>query len=131
MERPLPWVFFLALIVWLRFLTFWLNVGATVVGTPRVTPQSMVYSIQIKRRRLRAIRVRGLKAIRRLEQDSTAMSSSAGKPPTLVAKVRQLFGSAVCRPGQLRDSQARRVFALDDSANRTLTENVVGLRIIA
>lgn len=110
LERPLPWLIFIPLIVWLRVIRFWLTIGSVMVGGAPVTPERMVYNIQIKRRRLRAIRVPALRATRRLDTDSGSMSATSGKNISLIGKLGSLFGSAVCRPGQHRDVATRRVF---------------------
>uniref|UniRef100_A0A1I8QAM9 Uncharacterized protein n=1 Tax=Stomoxys calcitrans TaxID=35570 RepID=A0A1I8QAM9_STOCA len=133
LERPLPWLFFIPLIVWIRVIRFWLTIGSLMVGGPPITPQNMVYNIQVKRRRLRAIRVPALRAARRLETQSTRKSETTmtGKNKSLTGKISSLFGSAVCKPGQSCDSPARRAFEKDNISkvpDDNSTERTAGKR---
>lgn len=116
LERPLPWVFFLTLIVWLRVFRIWFSVASYIVGAQPITPHTMVYYIQTKRRRLRAIRVQGLKSIRNREIETTVMYSS-NRNVSFIGKLRKLFGSAICKPGQHREVPARRVYTQEGSNN--------------
>ncbi|XP_023299751.2 uncharacterized protein DDB_G0281497 isoform X4 [Lucilia cuprina] len=117
LERPLPWIFFLTLIVWLRVFRIWLSVASYIVGAQPVTPHTIVYYMQTKRRRLRAIRVQGLKSIRSREIETTVMYSS-NKNVTFMGKLRKLFDSAICKPGQHREVPARRIFAQDGKSSK-------------
>ncbi|XP_075165603.1 jabba isoform X2 [Haematobia irritans] len=110
LERPLPWIFFIPLIVWLRVLRFWLTIGSVMMGGSPVTSQNMVYNVQVKRRRLRAIRVPALRATRRLAESGGQTSTTNKTQNTLIGKIRSLFGSAVCRPGLSCDSPASKAF---------------------
>ncbi|XP_065367321.1 myb-like protein V isoform X2 [Calliphora vicina] len=121
LERPLPWIFFLTLIVWLRVFRIWLSVGSYIVGSQPVTPHTMVYYMQTKRRRLRAIRVQGLKSIRYREIETTVMHSSSNNV-TFMGKLRKLFSSAICKPGQHREVPARRVFVQDGKGAKDSSE---------
>ncbi|XP_061395862.1 uncharacterized protein LOC133331487 [Musca vetustissima] len=127
LERPLPWIFFLPLIVWLRVIRMWLSFGCIMLGGSPMTAEKMVYNIQIKRRRLRAIRVPALRAARRLESDSSAMTMS-GKNQTFIGKIRSLFGSAVCKPGQRHDAPQRRAFGTGNISK--VTEEMSGERSV-
>ncbi|KAM7341979.1 jabba isoform 2-T4 [Cochliomyia hominivorax] len=119
LERPLPWIFFLTFIVLLRVLRIWLSVASYIVGAQPVTPYTMVYYIQTKRRRLRAIKVQGLKAIRNRETESTLMYSS-NKNMSFMGKLRKLFSSAICKPGQQREVPTRMIYCQDNKAtNKT------------
>ncbi|XP_073813070.1 jabba [Musca autumnalis] len=127
LERPLPWIFFIPLIVWLRIIRLWLSFACIMVGGSPMTAERMVYNIQVKRRRLRAIRVPALRATRRLEADSGAMAVS-GKNQTFIGKIRSLFGSAVCKPGQRHDAQSRRAFGTGNISK--VTEEMSGERSV-
>lgn len=105
LERPLPWAPFLMLIVLLRITRIWLSVGALMIGNGPISPTDMVYFIQTRRRKLRAIRVHGLKVMRRRQQE---VSYGSGKGMT--QKLNQWFSRAMCRPGVQQDSSSRRVF---------------------
>ncbi|XP_043795062.1 dentin sialophosphoprotein-like isoform X2 [Apis laboriosa] len=64
--RPLPWLLFLPGLVILRIIRCGLNVGAFILGYPRIRPSGMVKFVQKTRRRLRAINVKAVKARRRI-----------------------------------------------------------------
>lgn len=75
------------------------------IGNGPISPTDMVYFIQTRRRKLRAIRVHGLKVMRRRQQE---VSYGSGKGMT--QKLNQWFSRAMCRPGVQQDSSSRRVF---------------------
>lgn len=102
LERPLPWVPFLLLIVMLRMTRIWLSVGALMIGNGPVSPSDMIYFIQTRRRKLRAIRVHGLKVMRHRQQEA---SSLAGKGFT--QQLSQWLSRAICRPGVQRANSGR------------------------
>ncbi|XP_017875922.2 uncharacterized protein LOC108622511 isoform X2 [Ceratina calcarata] len=62
--RPLPWVLFLPGLVLLRVIRCGLNVGAFILRYPQIEPIGIVKFIQRNRRRLRAMNLRAVKAIR-------------------------------------------------------------------
>ncbi|XP_043288190.1 uncharacterized protein Jabba isoform X2 [Venturia canescens] len=62
--RPLPWIFFLVVLINLRIFRMGLNIGSLILGYPRIEPAEMVRFLQKIRRRLRAIKSNGLKNIR-------------------------------------------------------------------
>ncbi|XP_070069124.1 uncharacterized protein Jabba isoform X2 [Drosophila takahashii] len=105
LERPLPWVPFLMLIILLRVTRIWLSVGALMIGNGPISPSDMVYFIQTRRRKLRAIRVHGLRVMRHRQQE---VSYGSGKG--LTQKLTQWFSRAMCRPGVQQDTNSRRVF---------------------
>ncbi|KAH8348309.1 hypothetical protein KR084_006384 [Drosophila pseudotakahashii] len=105
LERPLPWVPFLMLIILLRVTRIWLSVGALMIGNGPISPSDMVYFIQTRRRKLRAIRVHGLRVMRHRQQE---VSYGSGKG--LTQKLTQWFSRAMCRPGVQQDNSSRRVF---------------------
>ncbi|XP_043288191.1 uncharacterized protein Jabba isoform X3 [Venturia canescens] len=73
--RPLPWIFFLVVLINLRIFRMGLNIGSLILGYPRIEPAEMVRFLQKIRRRLRAIKSNGLKNIR--------LQTSCSKPSTL------------------------------------------------
>ncbi|XP_016991515.1 uncharacterized protein DDB_G0283357 isoform X5 [Drosophila rhopaloa] len=105
LERPLPWGPFLLLIILLRLTRIWLSVGALMIGNGPVSPSDMVYFIQTRRRKLRAVRTHGLKVMRHRQQE---VSYGSGKG--LTHKVTQWFSRAICRPGVQQDNNTRPVF---------------------
>ncbi|XP_017125872.1 uncharacterized protein LOC108145156 isoform X8 [Drosophila elegans] len=105
LERPLPWGPFLLLIILLRLTRIWLSVGALMIGNGPISPSDMVYFIQTRRRKLRAIRAHGQKVIRHRQQE---VSYGSGKG--LTQKLTQWFSQAMCRPGVQQDNSTRRVF---------------------
>ncbi|XP_052841394.1 uncharacterized protein LOC128255726 isoform X5 [Drosophila gunungcola] len=105
LERPLPWGPFLLLIILLRLTRIWLSLGALMTGNGPISPSDMVYFIQTRRRKLRAIRAHGQKVIRHRQQE---VSYGSGKG--LTQKLTQWFSRAMCRPGVQQDNSTRRVF---------------------
>ncbi|XP_017040912.1 uncharacterized protein LOC108087843 isoform X6 [Drosophila ficusphila] len=105
LERPLPWAPFLLLIILLRLTRIWLSVGALMIGNGPISPSDMVYFIQTRRRKLRAIRVHGLKVMKHRQQE---VSYGSGKG--LTQKLSQWVSRAICRPGVQQDTSSRRVF---------------------
>lgn len=94
LERPLPWLPFLLLIVLLRLARIWLSLGALLIGNGPVSPRDTIYFIQTRRRKLRAVRLHGLRVMRHRQQES---SSLAGKGFT--QQLSQWLSRAICRPG--------------------------------
>ncbi|XP_046472706.1 clumping factor B-like isoform X1 [Neodiprion pinetum] len=62
--RPLPWIFFLPSLIMLRVVRLSVNVGAAVLGYPKLQATGMVKIIQKGRRRLRAIKLSGMRNMR-------------------------------------------------------------------
>ncbi|XP_065086231.1 heat shock protein DDB_G0288861 [Ochlerotatus camptorhynchus] len=70
--RPLPWIFFLPALIALRLLRYSLSFVALLIGKQPVCPITMVSFLQNRRRKLRALKYRGLKLQRmqRAEKES-------------------------------------------------------------
>ncbi|KAH8397232.1 hypothetical protein KR215_010930 [Drosophila sulfurigaster] len=102
LERPLPWVPFLLLIVVLRLTRIWLSVGALMIGNGPVSPSDMIYFIQTRRRKLRAIRVHGLKVMRHRQQEASSLSGKS-----FTQQLSQWLSRAICRPGVQRANSGR------------------------
>ncbi|XP_033251682.1 AF4/FMR2 family member 4-like isoform X2 [Drosophila miranda] len=102
LQRPLPWGPFLFLIIMLRLTRMWLSLGALMIGNSPISPSDLVYFIQTRRRKLRAIRVHGLKVMRQRQQE---VSYGSGKG--LTHKLTQWFSRAMCRPGVQRANSGR------------------------
>lgn len=68
--RPLPWLLFLPLLFFLRITRFSLNIASMLMGMESVKASTMVRFIQVRRRRIRALKFLGSRRIRqrRLEQ---------------------------------------------------------------
>ncbi|XP_017961766.1 uncharacterized protein DDB_G0283357 isoform X3 [Drosophila navojoa] len=103
LERPLPWGPFLLLIIVLRLVRIWLSVGALMIGNGPVTPTDMIYFIQTRRRKLRAIRVHGLRTMRNRQQESSSRTNSN----SYADKLSQWVSRAICRPGVQRANTGR------------------------
>lgn len=103
LERPLPWAPFLMLIVALRLVRIWLSLGALVIGNGPVSPSDMIYFIQTRRRKLRAIRVHGLRTMRNRQQESSSRTNSS----SYTQKLNQWFSRAICQPGVQRANSGR------------------------
>ncbi|SPP73513.1 flocculation protein FLO11 isoform X1 [Drosophila guanche] len=119
LQRPLPWGPFLLLIIMLRLTRMWLSVGALMIGNSPISPSDMVYFIQTRRRKLRAIRVHGLKVMRQRQQE---VSYGSGKG--LTQKLTQWFSRAMCRPGVQRANSGR-LFQVRNMEQTTQTSPAV------
>lgn len=91
--RPLPWVLFLPGLVILRIIRVSLNVGAFVLGYPRIQPSGMVKFVQKGRRRLRAFNLKAVKSARRCNKlatpDEKSTTESMGSPT--LTKIKRKF----------------------------------------
>ncbi|XP_028894231.2 transcription factor stalky isoform X1 [Zeugodacus cucurbitae] len=114
--RPLPWLPFLFLIVFLRQLRIWLSLVALLIGDGPVTASSLVYFIQTRRRKLRSIRMHGLKAIQQREEERKAAESDHN---SLVVRLSKLFTTAMCRP-RIHCEPAGVVFSANNPAMQEL-----------
>ncbi|XP_034476473.1 uncharacterized protein LOC117783270 isoform X3 [Drosophila innubila] len=112
LDRPLPWVPFLLLIIMLRLARIWLSLGALMIGNGPVSPTDMIYFIQTRRRKLRAIRVHGLKVMRHRQQEAT---SSGAK--SFIQQLSQWLSRAICRPGVQRANSGRIQFSVQHQSN--------------
>ncbi|KAH8356309.1 hypothetical protein KR200_007840 [Drosophila serrata] len=123
LARPLPWGPFLMLIILLRLTRIWLSVGALMIGNGPISPSDMVYFIQTRRRKLRAIRVHGLKVMRQRQQEvSYSGGSASGRG--LTHKLTQWLSKAMCRPGVQRANSGR-LFAVRNAEQTTQTTPAV------
>ncbi|XP_064543953.1 putative uncharacterized protein DDB_G0288537 isoform X2 [Drosophila montana] len=102
LERPLPWASFLLLIVLLRLARIWVSLGALMIGNGPVSPTDMIYFIQTRRRKLRAIRVHGLRVMRHRQQESSSWTDCS-----YTQKLSQWLSRAICRPGVQRANSGR------------------------
>ncbi|XP_017033509.1 serine-aspartate repeat-containing protein F isoform X2 [Drosophila kikkawai] len=123
LARPLPWGPFLMLIILLRLTRIWLSVGALMIGNGPISPSDMVYFIQTRRRKLRAIRVHGLKVMRQQQQEVSYGSSSASGRG-LTHKLTQWLSKAMCRPGVQRANSGR-LFTVRNTEQTTQTTPAV------
>lgn len=64
--RPLPWILFLPGLVILRGIRFTWNIGGFIIGYPEIHPGDIVTTLQTVRRRLRTIRMNGVKRMRKI-----------------------------------------------------------------
>lgn len=91
--RPLPWILFLPGLVILRIIRVGLNVGAFVLGYPRIQPSGMVKFVQKGRRRLRALNLKAVKSARRCSKlatpDEKSTTESVGSPT--LTKIKRKF----------------------------------------
>ncbi|XP_012140268.1 uncharacterized protein LOC100874610 isoform X3 [Megachile rotundata] len=92
--RPLPWVLFLPGLVILRIIRVSLNVGAFVLGYPRMQPSGMVKFVQKGRRRLRAFNLKAVKSVRRCNKDKRATMIEAKK--ALIKSIRLTLSTLSC-----------------------------------
>uniref|UniRef100_A0A1A9WYX1 Uncharacterized protein n=1 Tax=Glossina brevipalpis TaxID=37001 RepID=A0A1A9WYX1_9MUSC len=116
--RPLPWVLFFMLIIWLRTLRILLTMTALVVGNNAITPHLVVYFIQDQRCKLEVLRVHGSKSIKKKESESTANPENN---PSIPVKLGKLLSRAICRPGYTNETPSSKVFVCKQSVQ--ITEN--------
>lgn len=95
LERPLPWIPFLLLIVLLRLARIWLSLGALMIGNGPISPRDSIYFIQTRRRKLRAIRLHGLRVMRHRQQESSMRRVGKG----FSQQLSLWLSRAICRPG--------------------------------
>lgn len=96
--RPFNWLIFLMLIVALRLIRVTLSIGALLIGNRPVTAHDMVYFLQTRRRKLRAIRLDGLKQIQRREEVANVLRFSG--TGCFTSRISALLSIAICQPGQ-------------------------------
>ncbi|XP_029041436.2 uncharacterized protein LOC114875390 isoform X1 [Osmia bicornis bicornis] len=92
--RPLPWVLFLPGLVILRIIRVGLNVGAFVLGYPKIQPSGMVKFVQKGRRRLRAFNLKAVKSVRRTTKDKRLTMIEAKK--ALIRSIRLTLSTLSC-----------------------------------
>lgn len=106
------------------------------IGNGPISPSDMVYFIQTRRRKLRAIRVHGLKVMRQRQQEisyGSSSSSSASGGRGLSQKLTQWLSKAMCRPGVQRANSGR-LFVVRNSEQVSLPdisfsrEDILGLK---
>ncbi|KPJ12450.1 hypothetical protein RR48_04345 [Papilio machaon] len=87
--RPLPWVFFLMLLVALRVTRESISLINLVLGKPPLRSADVVTYIQGKRRYLRTLKYQGSRAMR---------SRSTAQPTSWYSSVQSLFEFTMCFP---------------------------------
>nr|XP_036225888.1 uncharacterized protein LOC106627334 isoform X2 [Bactrocera oleae] len=115
--RPLSWLPFLVLIMLLRQIRIWLSLAALLIGDGPVTANSLVYFIQTRRRKLRSIRMHGLKAMQQREEERKALLCEHDN--SLVMRLGKLLTTAMCRP-RIHCEPAGVVFSPQNPAMREL-----------
>jgi hypothetical protein len=68
LERPLPWVLFLPLLVCLRLVKMAADVVTCLTGKEPLSPAQVVRFLRVRRRRLRAVKYQGLRNFQRWQQ---------------------------------------------------------------
>nr|XP_033333444.1 uncharacterized protein LOC117224548 isoform X7 [Megalopta genalis] len=76
--RPLPWILFLPGLIMLRIFRDGINVGAYILGYPRLEPIKMVKYVQKCRRRLRMLHLKASKSSRRRVTSNKTATSGEG-----------------------------------------------------
>ncbi|KAL5285722.1 hypothetical protein ACFFRR_007419 [Megaselia abdita] len=102
LERPLPWIPFLLLIVSLRSLRIALSLFALMIGNNPISATDMVYFVQIRRRKLRSFRYQGIRAIKQNQQNQKQTPNQG-----VLSRVLAIFGSLICRPGIVENTYVR------------------------
>lgn len=93
LERPLPWIPFIALILLLRLVRVSLSVAGLFIGNAPLVPSDIVYFIQTRRRKLRSMRIAGMKEIQKREQERVDVSRTG-----LFSSLTSFMSKALCRP---------------------------------
>ncbi|XP_055919797.1 uncharacterized protein LOC129951585 isoform X2 [Eupeodes corollae] len=99
LKRPLPWIPFIALILVLRLIRIGLSIGGLLIGNAPLVPSDVVYFIQTRRRKLRAIRIAGMKEIGKNEEIQQNKQRGG-----LVSKITSIMSMAICRPKLVEDT---------------------------
>ncbi|KAL9917905.1 jabba isoform 1-T4 [Glossina fuscipes fuscipes] len=116
--RPLPWILFFALIIWLRALRILFTTAALVMGNNAITPQVVVYFIQDQRCKLQALRARGSKSIK---QKGSELTANPDNKLSLPVKLGKLLSRAICRPGYINEIPSSKVIV--QKPNVQITES--------
>lgn len=77
----------------------------------------MVYFFQVQRRRLRAIRFEGIRAIRNSETEKADTPNRHKGRNSVLGNIGRLLNSAICKPGQQRESLSTRPVLQQDGKN--------------
>ncbi|XP_053965485.1 uncharacterized protein LOC128867905 isoform X1 [Anastrepha ludens] len=109
--RPLPWLPFLVLIIIMRQLRLGLSLVALLIGNGPVTAHSLVYFIQTRRRKLRSIRMNGMKAIQ--EWENARKSQKNDIIGDVMSKLSKIITVGVYRP-RIHCQPAGEVFSAPD-----------------
>nr|XP_033333442.1 uncharacterized protein LOC117224548 isoform X5 [Megalopta genalis] len=86
--RPLPWILFLPGLIMLRIFRDGINVGAYILGYPRLEPIKMVKYVQKCRRRLRMLHLKASKSSRR--------RVTSNKDKILIRSIRLTLSTLFC-----------------------------------
>ncbi|XP_076683176.1 uncharacterized protein LOC143376581 [Andrena cerasifolii] len=93
--RPLPWVLFLPGLVILRIIRTGLNVGALILGYPRIQPSGMVKFMQRSRRRLRTMNLKAIKSSRRRASKDKRLTMIEAKK-ALIKSIKLTLSTLSC-----------------------------------
>ncbi|XP_076382890.1 uncharacterized protein LOC117224548 isoform X8 [Megalopta genalis] len=102
--RPLPWILFLPGLIMLRIFRDGINVGAYILGYPRLEPIKMVKYVQKCRRRLRMLHLKASKSSRRRVTSNKTATSGEGsntestESPSQTERKRKLSQPVECIP---------------------------------
>uniref|UniRef100_A0A1B0AFQ9 Uncharacterized protein n=1 Tax=Glossina pallidipes TaxID=7398 RepID=A0A1B0AFQ9_GLOPL len=118
--RPLPWILFFALIIWLRALRILFTMAALVMGNNAITPQVIVYFIQDQRCKLQALRVRGSKSIK---QKGSELTINPDNKLSIPDKLGKLLSRAICRPGYINEIPSSKVIVHKPNVQTTESDS--------
>ncbi|GLV42200.1 jabba [Carabus blaptoides fortunei] len=91
--RPLPWALFLPMLIFLRCIRACVNTCAILIGVELVKPAGVVKFIQVRRRRVRALKFMGL---RRMRQRKLSQQLQAIAAPTWQKRINNLLSGVMC-----------------------------------
>lgn len=126
LERPLPWAPFLMLIIMLRLARIWLSLGALMIGNGPVSPTDMIAFIRTRRRKLRAIRMHGLRVMRHRHQETSNKTDRS-----LVQQLSQWLSHAICRPGVQRENNGRLLNSKEQQQSPSVEKSLLAEKLEA
>ncbi|XP_076621239.1 uncharacterized protein LOC143341838 isoform X3 [Colletes latitarsis] len=94
--RPLPWILFLPSLVMLRIVRAGLNVGAFVLGYPKIQSSGVVKFVQKSRRRLRALNLKAVKSARRKMSNKDKRLTMIEAKKALIRSIRLTLSTLSC-----------------------------------
>lgn len=120
LHRPLPWIPFLVLIISLRLARVWISVAALMIGNAPVKAEDVVYFIQTRRRKLRYLRLQGVK---QFNENSSKKISAGYRQSNLMSQLKILLSRAFCSPGKQRPTESHKIYFVSNSQTTNALSN--------
>lgn len=96
--RPLPWMLFIPALIQMRIMRAVLSFVLLMLGRDAITPSTVVHFIQIRRRKLRAIKYQGIKLIRTRHNEQKQKQS-------FLSRLFNFPARALCSRGYVVDAK--------------------------